>query len=298
MGQFPFEEAGDGMMKAAKTVAALHDLSGVGRCALTVAIPVISAMGAQVIPAPTAVLSAHTAFPDFVGLDLTDYLEKCLDKWCEMGLEFDCVYTGYMASVRQEELARGFMDRQKKALRVVDPVLGDDGRMYRALPKEMPEAMRRLCRDADVITPNMTEAALLTGWKLPENDGTGALGTNRSGERYEYAQVREILERLMELRPGIALVTGVRLEDAYANVWMEKDGRVRHCAYEPVPASYPGTGDLFASVLTGAMMQERPFEQAVSIATEYVRETIQLTLDCDTEPVYGVQLEKTLGKLI
>ena len=106
------------------------------------------------------------------------------------------------------------------------------------------------------------------------------------------------METVVFPSPGIALVTGVRLEDAYVNVWMEKDGRVRSCAYEPVPASYPGTGDLFASVLTGAMMQERAFEQAVRLATEYVRETIQLTLDCDTEPVYGVQLEKTLGKLM
>ena len=150
-------------MNPAKTVAALHDLSGVGRCALTVAIPVISAMGLQVIPAPTAVLSAHTAFPDYVGLDLTDYLEGCLEKWCEMGLKFDCIYTGYMASVRQEEIARRFMDAQPQAIKVVDPVLGDDGVMYRALPKDMPEAMKKLCRSADVITPNWTEAMLQTG---------------------------------------------------------------------------------------------------------------------------------------
>ena len=169
-------------MEPAKTVAALHDLSGVGRCALTVVIPVISAMGAQVIPAPTAVLSAHTAFSDFASVDLTDYLEQCLDKWCEMGLSFDCIYTGYMASVRQEEIARRFMARQPGARRVVDPVLGDDGRMYRALPREMPEAMRRLCAGADVITPNLTEAALLTGAPLPE-PGKGAPGTNETRAR-------------------------------------------------------------------------------------------------------------------
>lgn len=284
-------------MEPAKTVAALHDLSGVGRCALTVVIPVISAMGAQVIPAPTAVLSAHTAFSDFASVDLTDYLEQCLDKWCEMELSFDCIYTGYMASVRQEEIARRFMARQPGARRVVDPVLGDDGRMYRALPREMPEAMRRLCAGADVITPNLTEAALLTGAPLPE-PGKGAPGTNETRARYRLSELRALLEGLMALGPKVALVTGVPLEDVHANVWMGEDGGVRVCEYEPVHASYPGTGDLFASVLTGALTRGDSFEEAVGLATRFVRDVMRRTLECGTEPVYGVQLEKSLGALM
>lgn len=284
-------------MKPAATIAALHDLSGVGRCALTVAIPVISAMGVQVIPAPTAVYSAHTAFPDFVSMDLTDYLESCLDKWCEMGLKFDCIYTGYLATVRQEEIAGRFMKRQPGAIKVIDPVMGDDGRMYRALPKEMPDAMRRLCRGADVITPNLTEAALLTGTEYGAKAGEGLLGTNPGPEDYTFGKVRGLLEQLMELGPKTALITGVPLDGLHVNVWMNGDGEVHMREYAPVKASFPGTGDLFASVLAGALTRGSAFGEAVSLATDFVRETMLTTVACATEPVYGVQLEKTLSLL-
>ena len=284
-------------MKPAKTVAALHDLSGVGRCALTVAIPVISAMGLQVIPAPTAVLSAHTAFPDYVGLDLTDYLEQCLDKWCKMGLKFDCIYTGYMASVRQEEIARRFMDAQPEAIKVVDPVLGDDGVMYRALPKDMPEAMKKLCRGADVITPNWTEAVLLTGGDGVRADKDALPGTKMCAQSVSLNELNEMLEKLMCLGPKRTLLTGVLLEDRHVNAWTGEGGRTEMIEYEPVHASFPGTGDLFASVLTGALTKGQTFADAVRLATDYVKVTMQHTVDCGTEPVHGVQLEQTLGKL-
>ena len=285
-------------MKSAKTVAALHDLSGVGRCALTVAIPVISAMGLQVIPAPTAVLSAHTAFPDYVGLDLTDYLEQCLDKWCQMGMRFDCIYTGYMASVRQEEIARRFMDAQPQAVKVIDPVLGDDGVMYRALPKDMPEAMKKLCRGADVITPNWTEAVLLTGGEGRRAEANALPGTKVCAQSVKMHELNEMLERLMELGPKTTLLTGVVLEDRHVNAWMGEDGRTEMIEYEPVRASFPGTGDLFASVLAGALTKEKEFEEAVRLATDYVRETMLHTVACGTQPVYGVQLEQTLHRLL
>lgn len=285
-------------MNPAKTVAALHDLSGLGRCALTVAIPVISAMGLQVVPAPTAVLSAHTAFPDYVGLDLTDYLESCLEKWCAMGVKFDCIYTGYMASVRQEEIARRFMDAQPQAIKVIDPVLGDDGVMYRALPKDMPTAMRKLCRGADVITPNWTEAMLLTGSESVSADKNALPGTKISAQSIHMKELDEMLNKLMELGPGIALLTGVILDGKHVNAWMGQNGKIGMIEYEPVHASFPGTGDLFASVLTGGLTKGMEFEAATRLATEYVRETMLCTVECGTEPVYGVQLEKTLEQLL
>ena len=284
-------------MNPAKTVAALHDLSGVGRCALTVAIPVISAMGLQVIPAPTAVLSAHTAFPDYVGLDLTDYLESCLEKWCAMGMKFDCIYTGYMASVRQEEIARRFMDAQPQAIKVVDPVLGDDGVMYRALPKDMPEAMRKLCRGADVITPNWTEAVLLTGGEGVKAEKNALPGTKISAQNVSMQELESMMNRLMQLGPEITLLTGVVLEGKHVNAWMGKNGKIGMIEYEPVHASFPGTGDLFASVLTGGLTKGMQFENAVQLATDYVRETMIHTVNCKTEPVHGVQLEQTLELL-
>lgn len=284
-------------MNPAKTVAALHDLSGVGRCALTVVIPVISAMGLQVVPAPTAALSAHTAFPDYVGLDLTDYLESCLQKWRQMGLKFDCIYTGYMATVRQEEIARRFMDAHPESIKVVDPVLGDDGVMYRALPKDMPEAMRRLCRGADVITPNWTEAMLLTGSEGVSAKRDALPGTRLSDQTVSRRQVEKMLEALMQLGPKTALLTGVVMDGAHVNAWMDTSGAMQQVEYDPVHASFPGTGDLFTSVLAGSLTQGRGFADAVRLATDYVRLTMLHTVDCKTEPVYGVQLEQTLGWL-
>ena len=272
-------------MQPVKTVAAFHDLSSVGRCALTVVMPVISAMGVQVIPAPTAVLSAHTAFPDFVVKDLTGYLRACTDKWLEMGLTFDCVYTGYFASAAQEEIARGFMEAQPKAIRVVDPVLGDDGEMYKGMPADMPARMKTLCRGADIITPNLTEAALLTD--QPYFDG-----------EYTMARLTETLERLMALGPKRALMTGVKLDGANANAWMAEDGVTRLCAYRAVPAAYPGTGDLFTSVIAGALTRGDAFEDALPLATRYVQYTMRETLQCGTDPLLGVQLEKTLQELM
>lgn len=286
-------------MRPVKTIAAVHDLSGVGRCALTVAIPVLSAMGVQACPAPTAVLSAHTAFPDYVSRDLTEYLQSHLTMWNRMGLRFDGVYTGYMADTRQIDITLDFLSAQTHAVKVVDPVLGDDGVMYRALPREMPRAMARLCAAADVITPNLTEASLLTGLNLYGSfEGKGALGTGNVHPPVDQKLLEILLERLMALGAGAVLLTGVNLEGVPVNAWTNGSGPFRLCAYEPVPARYPGTGDLFASVIAGALTRGASLDTAVQLATDYVRETMQVTLDCGTDPLNGVQLEKTLHRLI
>ena len=150
-------------MKSAKTVPAIHDLSGVGRCALTVVMPVISVMGAQVCPVPTAVLSAHTAFSGIAAHDLTGFLPAYLAHWRALGLRFDAVYAGYLAGPEQAAIVEDFLNGQRDALKVLDPVMGDDGRLYTGMPEDMPAKWRGLCARADVVTPNMTEYALLTG---------------------------------------------------------------------------------------------------------------------------------------
>ncbi len=292
-------------MSGAKTVVAMHDLSSVGRCALTVAIPVLAAMGVQPIPAPTAVLSAHTAFPEFVSRDLTEYLGECLNEWERMNLQFDCVYTGYLADARQTEMALDFIGKQGNAKIVVDPVLGDDGQMYRALPKEMPQAMRRLCSVADLITPNLTEAALLTGEDYPE----GAIGEEA---------LESMLRKLRSLGANTVLITGVVLGKTHSvidknaplgtqlgdmnmphvNAWMGADNQMHIHRYEPVHAAFPGTGDLFASVVAGAITIGKTLEKAIEIATQYTALAMRHTVECKTTPVYGVQLEQTLPALI
>ena len=272
-------------MQPAKTVAAIHDLSGMGRCALTVVIPVISAMGLQVCPVPTAVLSAHTVFEGIAVRDLTDFMRPYLRHWCSLGVGFDAVYTGYLASPLQVEIVREFLAAQPEALKVIDPVMGDDGVLYRGMVPEMPAEMRRLCADADIITPNMTEYALLTG------------------EEYSLAprtemQAKEMLERLLETtRAKSALLTSVPMQDGLANVHRDQADNFDLLHFERLPTHYPGTGDLYASVLTGALLNGKDLAGANRLATEYVKETIALTDACGTEIPYGVQLEKTLHRL-
>lgn len=268
-----------------RTVAAVHDLSGVGRCALTVAIPVISAMGAQVCPAITAALSAHTGFTDkhrIETIDLTDFLGKMLIAWNEMGLKFDAIYTGYLGSPRQAEMISSFMDTQKESLTLVDPVMGDDGKLYSGIGPDMVEAMRALCRKAQVMTPNMTEYAHLTG------------------EEYSLHERSEddIKRMLDKCEAKCAIITSVPHKGSLVNACRDGDGNVEIIPFRTMRRHYPGTGDLFASVLCGALVMGDSLETAVSRAAEYVAKTIEISMDIDIDGNFGVQLERTLPMLM
>lgn len=272
-------------MKSAKTVAAIHDLSGVGRCALTVVMPVISVMGAQVCPVPTAVLSAHTAFSGIAAHDLTGFLPAYLAHWQALGLRFDAVYAGYLAGPEQAAIVEGFLDGQRDALRVLDPVMGDDGRLYTGMPEDMPAKWRGLCARADVVTPNMTEYALLTGEAYSLAPRT-------------VAQAEKMLDALLEMGAQSAVITSLPLEGGLANAYMRRGDRAAGiCAFERLEAHYPGTGDLFASVLTGALLQGKTLEAAVAQATAFTRRAVARTMRLPTEVNYGVDLEPLLPLL-
>lgn len=268
-----------------RTVAAVHDLSGVGRCALTVAIPVISAMGAQVCPAITAALSAHTGFADshrIATIDLTDFLKRMLDAWDEMGLKFDAVYTGYLGSPRQAEIISGFMDGQIGALKLVDPVMGDDGRLYSGMDGEMVQAMRNLCRKAQVMTPNMTEYAYLSGEEYSLRDRTED-------------EIRRMLDKC---EAENAIITSVPHKGALVNACRDGSGNVSILPFRAMKRHYPGTGDIFASVLCGALVGGDDLAGAVIRAAEYVSRTIEISMDIDIDGNFGVQLERTLPMLL
>ena len=273
------------MRGPAKTVAAIHDLSGVGRCALTVVTPVLSVLGAQVCPVPTAVLSAHTAFSGIAVRDLTDFLPAYLDHWRALGLRFDAVYAGYLGSPAQVEIVSDLLAEQEGALKVLDPVMGDDGRLYSGMAEEMPAKWRSLCAHADVVTPNMTEYALL------------------SGEAYSLAprtraQAEKMLRNLLDMGAKSAVVTSLPLEDGLANAYMRReDGQMGVCAFERLDAHYPGTGDLFASVLTGALLRGEGLEDAVGRATDFTRLCVRRSMRFSTPVNYGVDLEPLLPRL-
>jgi len=274
-------------LQPVKTAAVIHDLSGVGRCALTVVLPVLSAMGIQACPVPTAVLSTHTGgFENMASVDLTDLMDSYLAHWRTLNLRFDAVYSGYLANCAQAEHVMRLM-RENRGLSVVDPVMGDEGELYSALPKDIPEEMRRLCRVADVITPNLTEAALLLGEGYTDAPRTDA-------------QVEKMLRGLLKLGAKRVVLTGVSKTDGrMANAYMEQGDRMHgECAFEHLSVHYPGTGDLFASVLTGAMVQGDNISRAVQRAAEYVYGAIAITIQTGTEPRMGVQFEKTLHELV
>ena len=273
------------MKGPAKTVAAIHDLSGVGRCALTVVTPVLSVLGAQVCPVPTAVLSAHTAFSGIAVRDLTDFLPAYLAHWRALGLRFDAVYAGYLGSPRQVEIVSDFLKEQEAAIKVLDPVMGDDGRLYSGMAEEMPKKWRALCAHADVVTPNMTEYALLTGEAYSLAPRTRA-------------QAEGMLKKLLDMGAKSAVITSLPLESGLANVYMRRgENRMGLCAFERLAAHYPGTGDLFASVLTGALLRGEGLEDAVGRATDFTRLCVRRSMRFSTPVNYGVDLEPLLPRL-
>lgn len=267
------------------TVAAVHDLSGVGRCALTVAIPVISAMGLQVCPAPTACLSAHTGFAGSHRLetvDLSDYLARQLSAWNQMGLKFDCVYTGYLGSPRQAAVIGAFLEEQKQAVKLVDPVMGDDGRLYSGLTPEMIRAMSRLAGKATLITPNMTEYAALAGEEYSLRPRSAA----------------EIEAMLGRLECPMAVITSVPFEGGLCNACRDEAGRVQILPFTPVARHYPGTGDIFASVLAAALTRGQSLAQGVALAADFVKYAISISAEVALDENYGVQLEAALPMLL
>ncbi|MBQ4088464.1 MAG: pyridoxamine kinase [Clostridia bacterium] len=273
------------MERPVRTVAAVHDISGIGRCALTVAIPVISVMGAQVCPVPTACLSYHTGFTGkkpVKAVDLTDFVGTQLDAWAQGGDKFDCIYTGYLGSPAQAGLISEFFASQPAAMKLVDPVMGDDGVLYSGITHEMAEAMTDLCRHATVITPNLTEYAALTGEAYSDAPRTEA-------------EIRRMLDKLPA---EAAVITSVPMEQGPVNACRAADGTVSLIPFRTLSRHYPGTGDIFASVLCGALVAGEKLENAVERAAEFVSHAISISMDIDIDSNYGVQLEAALPALI
>ena len=270
-------------------VAAIHDMSGFGRCSLTVAIPILSAMGIQCCPLPTAFLSTHTGgFEGFTFLDMTDELPKVAAHWKSLGLGFQAVYSGFLGSERQIAIVEDFLRefRGPDTLAVIDPVMGDHGTVYQTYTPAMCAGMARLAELADVITPNLTEAALLLD--IPY----GELPVGEAG-------CREIVERLsLDGRRSVVLtgastapeLTGAMCFDA-------RTGRTEAVQTRRVPQEFHGTGDVFASVLTGALVQGASLPDAVRQAVDFVRACAERTARAGIPMREGVEFEPLLRLL-
>lgn len=280
------------MPRPAPRVAAVHDLSGLGRCSLTVILPVLSAMGAQCCPIPTAYLSAHTGFPKSehaVFLDLTRQMKSTGEHWAELGLGFDAVYSGFLGSDRQidclEDLIARF--RSPGTLVLVDPVMGDHGKPYRTCTPALCRRMTGLAARADLITPNFTEAALL-------------LGEDYAKRPTDEAGVRKWLQRLSLDGKRSVVLTGVHLRAGQlgAGCYDRQDGSVRFAMAPHENGQFGGTGDLFASVLLGSLLRGSRLYEAMDLAVRFVARCVGYTLSLETPNVEGVQFERLLGELM
>jgi len=271
-----------------KHIMAVHDISCMGRCSLTVALPVISAAGITVSVLPTAVLSTHTGgFTGYTYRDLTSDILPIVDHWHSLSVDFDAIYTGYLGSKAQLEIVAELIRRFKKAdtLVVIDPVMADHGQLYSGFSPDFPQGMRELCACADVITPNMTEALLMLG--KPYQPGP-----------YSREYVQNIIEDLAQEKAARKIVlTGVYFNDQEYGA-AAYDNRNIHFAFGwRVPGNYHGTGDLFASVLTSALVKGNALNRAADIAVEFTAKSIERTYLAGTDVRYGVNFEEGLAGL-
>ncbi len=282
-----------------KKICAIHDLSCFGRCALTVIIPTLSAMGNQVIPMPTALLSTHTGgFQNMHFVDLDDAMKGISDHFLSLGLRFDAIYSGFLASVAQIDTVSEFIDRferndkDKKTLVLVDPVMGDDGKLYSTYTNELMLGMKRLCHKADVITPNLTEAYFLSDREFCD--------TSAFGEK-------EVLELLRSLKDSLSVfgnkklvITGIPYENTRFATYafdFEKNEEYFY-SLERVRYDYPGTGDLFASLLLGRLVENADFYESVRYSSDLVARVMEFSALFDTPKRDGVALEAFLGEII
>lgn len=271
-------------INATKRVAAIHDLSGFGRCSLSVILPTLSVMGIQTVAIPTAILSTHTGgFGEVAMTDLTDFIPKTLEHYKRINLEFDCIYSGFLGSHEQITHCLDFFSNYEDTLKVVDPVMGDNGRVYKTYTKEMCDGVAKLVKEADLITPNKTEMHILLKQEYDNAPLTRQMAKTN-------------LLKLAELGPSKVIVTGVQLADmTSSNIGYDRDTGSFwqvNCSY--VPQNYPGTGDIFASIIVGAMLNGESLAIAMEKASRFLELAIKTTYSYGTDPKNGVMLEKNL----
>ena len=271
-----------------KRILTIQDISCFGKCSLTVALPLLSAMGIETAILPTAVLSTHTLFKGFTCRDLSDQLVPIADHWKQEGITFDAIYTGYLGTEEEIDTVIRIIEefRNENTLVIVDPAMGDNGKLYPAFNEHYAKKNADLCAVADIIDPNITEASFMTG--LPYRD------------EYSEDYVREMLLALAKIGTKTPILTGVSLSEGKTGAMGYDTETKTFFSYQNdwVPAAYHGTGDIFSSVLAGAFVLGLDRAEALKIAADYTALTIAETLKNPGNPWYGVDFEATVPSLV
>ena len=273
-----------------KKIAVINDISGFGRCSISVSLPIISYLGVQCCPVPTSIFSNHTGFPHFFFDDYTDRMPEYIDHWKRLGLTFDGVATGFLGSARQIQIVKEFIcefGREKTQI-IVDPVMGDNGKLYSTYSEEMCREMKKLIAHADIITPNLTEACYLLDMPYREKG-------------WKRKELSDMAHKLSEMGPSRVVITGIPQGEFIANyVYIkaedgERQGRLSRI--HRADSERCGTGDVFAAIVAADAINGVPFERSVKKAASFVKQCITKAVELKTPSTDGVPYEELLYKL-
>ena len=269
-----------------KKILTIQDISCVGQCSLTVALPILSASGMETCILPSAVLSTHTGgFKGYTFRDLTEDIPAIAEHWQREGIRFDAVYTGYLGSAKQIDYVQDIIQKlsAENAVSVVDPVMADNGKLYAGFDQDFVEAMKALVFSASIILPNITEACLLTGTEYRET--------------YDRAYVDGLLDRLESMGAKTVILTGVSFSPERTGVMVDEAGRRSYYEHQKIAKGCHGTGDIYASAFVGALLGGKPAYDAAKLAADYTVLCIENTQG-DSSHWYGVKFEPCLPDYI
>lgn len=270
-----------------KKVVSIQDISCYGQCSLTVALPVLSVMGVETVILPSSILSTHTtSFEGYTVHDLTDEMPRIIKHWKRENITFDGIYTGYIGDARQFDIIDSLREQlNKDGLFVVDPAMADHGKLYPSLDTNIINGMRTLVSKADVVIPNLTEAALLTDMDYKKD--------------FTQSEIEELLYKLCELGPKYAVITGVSLaKGRIGAACLDKvTGEISYYFADYVDKVFYGTGDIFSSVVVGSMMNGKTVHEAIRKAVDFASSCIRATVNDDSH-YYGVHFESVLNELL
>lgn len=280
---YVFRKAGKGRKKM-KRIMSIQDISCIGKCSLTVALPIISAAGVETAIVPTAVLSTHTMFKNFTFHDLTDEMEPIKRHWALEGFKFDAIYTGYLGSKKQIDIVSDYFDTFKENTRIImDPAMADNGKLYTGFDEDFAKEMCKLCSKADIILPNISEACIMLGLPYPGEDACESV-------------VKDLLLRLSDLGSKLVVITGVTLSDGTFGFigYNRLTGEFLSYGTQKVNMRSHGTGDIFASAFTGALMNDFTDYEALKIAADFTCACIYNSYNDPERVNYGVNFESEI----